>query len=85
MSDYYPKAVKTDIDGRTFFVSPHPSAACTYLAGANDPDMAEALLGAGAALPALNVQAIEKVTGHQVLIATINNTQSGATWAAVDC
>lgn len=85
MTDYYPNAEQVEIDGRWFFVSPHPRAAGVYVAGPNKPAAAEVFLGDGLAMGAANVRAIEAVTGCGVQPATIKNTTAGTTWAAVSC
>lgn len=86
MTDYYPNAKTVEIDGRQFYVTPRPkNGENVYLAGPNEPKLFEAIYSGDFSLPASNVAAIEAVTGCDVLPATINNIESGITFAAVDC
>lgn len=86
MTDYYPNATTIEIDGREFFVNRQPNLGPgVYLAGPNDTQMDEVLLGAGFTLPVANVAAIEAVSGCPVLRETIRNQNTGTTFAAVDC
>lgn len=86
MTDFYPDAQVVEIQGRAFFVAPRPAnGPGVYFAGPNDPASAEVFLGAGMALPAANVAAIEAVTGCPVLRETVKNQTTGTTFAAVAC
>lgn len=86
MTDYYPNAKTVEIDGREFYVTPRTqNGKNVYLAGPNDPKLFEVIYSANFSLPASNVAAIEAVTGCDVIPATINNIESGITFAAVDC
>ncbi|GAB5431228.1 MAG: hypothetical protein EpisKO_05980 [Epibacterium sp.] len=86
MTDYYPDAKTIEIEGREFFVAARPqNGKNVYLAGPNQPKLAEAVYSADFSLPALNVTAIETVTGCKAIPATVNNIESGITYAAVEC
>lgn len=85
MTDFYPEAGRAMVDGREFIVTPHPSAPGVYGAGPDRPTGAEALTGAGLALPPQNIRAIEQTTGCTVEPNSATNTASGFTWAAVVC
>lgn len=86
MTDFYPEAQVVQIDGRGFFVAPRPGMGPgVYLAGPNETTAAETLGGAGLALPAANLAAIEAVTGCAVIPATLRNQTSGTSYAAVTC
>lgn len=86
MTDYYPDAKTTDIDGRTFYVAARPqNGENVYLSGPNEPKLFEAIYSGDIALPALNIAAIEKVTGCEAIPETIKNVESGITFAAVKC
>lgn len=91
MTDYYPNAETVEIQGHAFFVEPDfHLGKNVYLAGLNDPGDGKFSKSIGLGLAALNVDAIEKVTGCKVIPETISGVgggyiQTNQTRAAVDC
>jgi len=91
MTDFYPNAQTVEIEGHVFFVNPNPHLGKNvYLAGLNDGYDTKFAKSVGRGLPALNVAAIEKVTGCRVIRETIDNVTAGdirlnSTRAAVEC
>ena len=58
LGTYYPGAQLVEVEGRAFFVAPYPQGGpAVYVAGPNEPGLAEVLAGQGVSLPAANVAA----------------------------